>query len=205
MQKIILTAVSSAVVFVGFATTVIAQQAATAKIVLRDGTKYDVLEFDEGGRHKCLPFLNNEEIMVTRPSGDAEVPLSVNEVQQLEIADYPYGGKPSHRDHFNGVEGFLVFKNGRRIRLGSEKQLGETQLYVKDDGECKIDILDDFTGRRQTIDFDFNANGERAVALVDFEGVGNVLWSPSSDRIFPQSYSFDPFTGEKLVPTSEND
>lgn len=175
-------------------------QNATATVVMTDGTRYEVLEFDRGEHQDCIPMLNYDKMQVVRPDGDVSVEIPVSLVTRIEINSYD--GKNKNDD--DRIEGQLILSNGNSLPLGRDN--GMTRLGVDHNSSCSITILDDFTGVEQDIRLDFYRGEDGPnVAMVDFEGIGGVKWSTTSNRIFPDSYSFDPFTGSQLVPFSPSD
>ena len=176
-----------------------AQQFATATIVMTDGTRYDVLEFS---RH-CLYDFRRENLSIVRPGDNLVVEIPTSQVDMIQISGLGERRRFGGSAFFSPVEGEMLLSNGNSIPLGIGSSL--TRILVDLDKQCTIDILDDFTGVRQTIPFRFDRGDGVSVALIDFTGIGSVKWSPTSDRVFPSSYSFDPFTGTQLLPISPDD
>jgi hypothetical protein len=63
----------------------------------------------------------------------------------------------------------------------------------------RVRFLDPFTGEIQTERYALNGYDNPVLGMTFGDDIGSMRWSASSDRYFPPSFNFDPYTGGKLT------
>lgn len=173
---------------------------ATGSVTMTDGTSYNALAFRTG----CFTFLKNAELTVRRPETGEPVRMPTTKIRSVSV-DGTFDSSRKFSDGSNhdaaGLVGNMFLTGGANLSLGEEPPA--TSITVGN--KCEIKIIDQFTGTEQWIPLNIRREiyDGPYIALIDFEGIGDVKWSESSKRVFPDQYNFDPFTGERLVPIDQ--
>ena len=87
------------------------------------------------------------------------------------------------------------------LKNGNEK----TMRYIEGSGDLLVTFQDPFTSKIvESKSYSMSGasqkvHGDSAVIQIDFTGAGNIKKNQKTDRFFPISYNYDPYTGEKLV------
>lgn len=174
-------------------------------ITLRDGTQYEALDISP----RCVRFLTSVEnergalsrdgtFRVTRPAGDVQIAIPAESVRSISILRFARRPSCSGSCQIFLTEGEIELANGNTIPVLRNEEL---YLFRAGSDNCSVQIHDSFTGSVQTVSLSFG--GENGIARIDYAGIGTYRWSESSQQVFPNSFLFDPYTGERTVVRGE--
>ena len=164
---------------------------ASGIITLRDGSQIEAISI---GRN-CARFmldereLSNGAFEIVRPERDRSVSIRPEEVASFTVLDTRRNGAARYIQ-----EGVIELKNGNSITFANPRG---RQAFISYSTECTVTVFDDFTER--TSEATIRTVGDEGLRRIDFTGVGTYRWSESSEQVFPNSFLFDPYTGERTV------
>lgn len=175
MASISKTVCSAAVAMTLIAASAKAETVFQGTVTLRDGTVYEALEIEGFGE-----ITSNRETIQLRFADGTNTEINKDIIHAFDFE--------SINTNNNATAAVITLRNGntaelRQVRLGSP-----IRLFVEDP----------FTMEARWIDFALR-RGDRTVARIEFSAMGSSMWSEDSQRVFPEEYRFDPFTGVPLV------
>ncbi|MDZ7854519.1 MAG: hypothetical protein U5L98_18265 [Halomonas sp.] len=151
-------------------------------VTLQDGTTYNALRIGNTG---TSDITNDDEFIELHLFDGSDTFIEKNKIASFEFLSFKHGDRAD--------EVLVTLKNGNTARL--------RHLWIGED--IKVYVEDQFTEETRWIRFD-PTRGDQSIARIAFTSMGPMMWSDSSQKYFPTSYSYDPYTGEKLTASGDN-
>ena len=186
--------VLSSMAVVIFLTPAISQDRESSGIItMTDGTQHDAIRISPQCIYTFGRERNNKGFMrsdgtfrLTRPSGDVAVSVPVERVASISI----FASKGVSNGWRYVTEGVLTLSNESEVMLEDNEE-------IMTRNSCQVTIFDEFTDSVQEVSL--SHVGDNRIVQIDYTGTGTYRWSETSDRVFPVSFLFDPYTGERTV------